>query len=162
MEELEAAAASLEEQLEAANLVAAQQASVFEKVGAGQAFGQHFTGGAWHLPAPPALLLLTRQLGAGNVSLNPPHTCLPLPSLLSCLQLGAETMTLKDALKVMKQQAADMAIRSQRAAEEAAWERAEADARYAGVTAELEAERSRITTLEVRVGRGGGKGRVRV
>lgn len=35
-------------------------------------------------------------------------------------------MTLKDALKIMKQQAAEMAVKAQMQAEEAAWQRAEA------------------------------------
>lgn len=58
-------------------------------------------------------------------------------------------MTLRDALKIMKQQAAEMAIKAQNQAEQAAWERAEADAKYAQAQDELAEGRQRITQLEV-------------
>ena len=63
--------------------------------------------------------------------------------------MGSENLTMKDALKGMKEQAARMAIEAQQAAEAAAAERRRADSDLANVNAELEAERKRISSLQV-------------
>ena len=56
---------------------------------------------------------------------------------------------MKEALKGMKEQAARMAAEAQQAAAAAAAQREEADAALASVNSELEAERKRITSLQV-------------
>ena len=53
--------------------------------------------------------------------------------------------------QVMKQQAAEMAVKAQKQAEEAAWQRAEADARYADAAGALEASRARAAELEAQL-----------
>lgn len=56
---------------------------------------------------------------------------------------------MKEALKGMKEQAARMAVEAQQAAAAAAEQREEADTALASVNSELEAERKRITALQV-------------
>ena len=65
------------------------------------------------------------------------------------LQVGSENLTMKEALKGMKEQAARMAVEAQQAAAAAAEQREEADTALASVNSELEAERKRITALQV-------------
>lgn len=65
------------------------------------------------------------------------------------LQVGTENLTMKEALKGMKEQAARMAVEAQQAAAAAAAQREEADTALASVNSELEAERKRITSLQV-------------
>lgn len=65
------------------------------------------------------------------------------------MQVGTENLTMKEALKGMKEQAARMAVEAQQAAAAAAAQREEADTALASVNSELEAERKRITSLQV-------------
>lgn len=68
------------------------------------------------------------------------------------MQVGTENLTMKEALKGMKEQAARMAVEAQQAAAAAAAQREEADTALASVNSELEAERKRITSLQVSPG----------
>ena len=56
---------------------------------------------------------------------------------------------MKQALKGMKEQAARMAVEAQQAAQAAGEEREKADTELASINSELEAERRRITSLQV-------------
>ncbi len=56
---------------------------------------------------------------------------------------------MKEALKGMKEQAARLAVEAQQAAASAASDREEADTNLANVNSELEAERKRISSLQV-------------
>ncbi|PRW44327.1 flagellar attachment zone 1-like [Chlorella sorokiniana] len=63
-------------------------------------------------------------------------------------KLGKESMSLKDAMTVMKQRSAEMAVKAQKQADEAAAEREAADARYQELSDELASERQRIASME--------------
>ncbi len=60
-------------------------------------------------------------------------------------------MSLREALTLMKHQAADMAMRSQAAADAAALEREAATAQYSAVQQELAEESKRVEGLQVGV-----------
>jgi hypothetical protein len=62
--------------------------------------------------------------------------------------VGTETMNMRQAMAVMKEQAGAMAVRAQAAAEEAAAKRAAAEAELADTRASLEDERARLTNLQ--------------
>lgn len=67
--------------------------------------------------------------------------------------VGTETMNMRQAMAVMKEQAGKMVVEAHEAAETAASQREEADKRYAEVTAELEEERTNVASLKVRLSR---------
>lgn len=65
------------------------------------------------------------------------------------LQMGAEQMTMKEAMKKMKEQTAQMALKAQQDAEAAAAERQAAESEL-GLTREaLEAEQNKVKSVEV-------------
>ncbi|GAB4814430.1 hypothetical protein N2152v2_001476 [Parachlorella kessleri] len=74
------------------------------------------------------------------------------PQKVAFERVGKETMSLREALRLMKQQAAEMAVKAQQQAEEAAWQRAEADSRFGAVHEELQQERDRIAQIESELG----------
>ena len=64
-------------------------------------------------------------------------------------QVGTEALTMRKAMRVMKEQAAEMAQRASAAAAAAARERAEADAALGEARSALASERDRIAELQV-------------
>ena len=65
------------------------------------------------------------------------------------LQMGAEQMSMKEAMKKMKEQTAQMALKAQQDAEAAAAERQAAESEL-GLTREaLEAEQNKVKSVEV-------------
>lgn len=68
----------------------------------------------------------------------------------SLARVGTESMNMREAMKVMKEQAGQMAVAAEKQRKIAAEERAEADSELASVAAALEAERQRVANLEVK------------
>lgn len=64
-------------------------------------------------------------------------------------QVGTEALTMRKAMRVMKEQAAEMAQRASAAAAAAARERAEADAALGEARTALTSERGRVAELQV-------------
>ena len=64
-------------------------------------------------------------------------------------QVGTEALTMRKAMRVMKEQAAEMAQRAAAAAAAAAQERAEADAALGEARTALASERGRVAELQV-------------
>ena len=66
-----------------------------------------------------------------------------------CLQMGAEQMTMKEAMKKMKEQTAQMALKAQQDAEAAAAEREAAESELGLTRQALEAEQNKVKSVEV-------------
>ena len=64
-------------------------------------------------------------------------------------QVGVESLNMRQAMKIMKEQAAAMAVRAQQEADGASAERAAADERLASANAALAQERAGIAALQV-------------
>ena len=63
--------------------------------------------------------------------------------------VGTETMNMRQAMALMKEQAGKMVVQAHAAAETAATQRAEADKQYAEVASALEEERTRMASVKV-------------
>ena len=65
------------------------------------------------------------------------------------LQMGQQQMGMKEAMKKMREQTAEMALNAQRDAEAAAAEREAAEAQLAETQAAVEAEQNNVKSVEV-------------
>ena len=73
-----------------------------------------------------------------------------LPKYVSLyLQLGTESMNMRQAMQIMKEQAAEMALKAQRDAEAAAAQRGEADQQLTEANSALQTEREKVSQLQV-------------
>ena len=65
------------------------------------------------------------------------------------LQMGADQMTMTEAMKKMKEQTAQMALKAQQDAKAAAAERKAADSELSQTRQALEAEQNKVKSVEV-------------
>ena len=73
-------------------------------------------------------------------------------SRLCLIQVGKESLNMRQAMKIMKEQAAAMAVQAQQQAQEAAVQKSEAEASLASANADLAEERSKFANLQVKPG----------
>ena len=65
------------------------------------------------------------------------------------MQVGTESLNMRQAMKIMKEQAAAMAVQAQQQAQEAASQKAEAEASLNSANADLAEERTKFADLQV-------------
>jgi len=65
------------------------------------------------------------------------------------MQVGTESLNMRQAMKIMKEQAAAMAVQAQQQAQEAAAQKADAEASLNSVNADLVDERKNLADLQV-------------
>ena len=65
------------------------------------------------------------------------------------MQVGTESLNMRQAMKIMKEQAAAMAVQAQQQAQEAAAQKADAEASLNSVNADLVDERKNFADLQV-------------
>ena len=65
------------------------------------------------------------------------------------MQVGTESLNMRQAMKIMKEQAAAMAVQAQQQAQEAAAQKADAEANLSSANADLVEERQKFADLQV-------------
>ncbi len=68
---------------------------------------------------------------------------------IGATQVGTESLNMRQAMKIMKEQAAAMAVQAQQQAQEAAAQKADAEATLDSANADLAEERTKFADLQV-------------
>ena len=71
------------------------------------------------------------------------------PTISGHMQVGMESLNMRQAMKIMKEQAAAMAVQAQQQAQEAAAQKADAEASLDSANADLAQERTKFADLQV-------------